>query len=411
MDHRIILLPGDGVGPEVTESVRSVLNGMSAIFSFTCQFHEYPVGGRAVDESGSPLPDETLEACKNADAVFLGAVGGPRWDDLPAEKRPEAGLLKLRRELDVYCNLRPVRVDAFMALYSPLKSDRVAGTDLLIVRELTGGLYFGEPRSLAEDVAVNTLRYSAEEISRVARIAFDYARKRRGSVTSVDKANVLEVSVLWRRVVTDLHRTEYSDVDLRHMYVDNAAMQLVLDPRQFDVVLTSNLFGDILSDLGAALAGSVGMLPSASIGGAVGLFEPAGRPEEVPVVEPVHGSAPDLAGKGTVNPIAAILSAAMMLDDLGESGAAEAIRSAVNKTLSEGFRTNDMVSESESTSGDPAVGTSGDPAVGMSARPAIGTNVRPAIGTNEMTEAILSQIRAHEIRAPQIRAPQSELNH
>ena len=400
MDHRIILLPGDGVGPEVTESVRSVLNGMSAIFSFTCQFHEYPVGGRAVDESGSPLPDETLEACKNADAVFLGAVGGPRWDDLPAEKRPEAGLLKLRRELDVYCNLRPVRVDAFMALYSPLKSDRVAGTDLLIVRELTGGLYFGEPRSLAEDVAVNTLRYSAEEISRVARIAFDYARKRRGSVLSVDKANVLEVSVLWRRVVTDLHRTEYSDVDLRHMYVDNTAMQLVLDPRQFDVVLTGNLFGDILSDLGAALAGSVGMLPSASIGGAVGLFEP------------VHGSAPDLAGKGTVNPIAAILSAAMMLDDLGESGAAEAIRSAVNKTLSEGFRTNDMVSESDSTSGDPAVGTSGDPAVGTSARPAIGTSARPAIGTSEMTEAILSQIRAHEIRAheirtPQIRAPQS----
>jgi len=370
MEYRIVLLPGDGVGPEVSESVRRVLNGIGAAHSFSCQFHEHLVGGKAYDETGLPLPDDTLEACFKADAVFLGAVGGPKWDDLPSVKRPEAGLLRLRKELGVYCNLRPIVVDPSMALDSPLKSDRVAGTDLLIVRELTGGLYFGEPRSLDDDFAVNTLRYTTEEISRIARIAFDYARKRRGSVTSVDKANVLEVSVLWRRVVSDIHQAEYADVDLKHMYVDNAAMQLVLEPRQFDVVLTGNLFGDILSDLGATLPGSVGMLPSASIGGRVGLFEP------------VHGSAPDLAGKGVVNPVAAILSAAMMLDDLGETAAAEQIRNGVNRAWADGYRTADMFSDKSGPD------SSGEP--GEATRVSV-------VGTQEMTDAILSQIGMYHI--------------
>ncbi len=326
-----MLLPGDGVGPEVTRAARRVLEAVGGEKTPGFEFGEYSIGGAAIDATGVPLPDETLEACKSADAVFLGAVGGPTWDSQPPDFRPESGLLKLRKELDVFCNLRPVVVDESMSSASPLKPERVSGTDFLIVRELTGGLYFGKPRSLGASEAVNTMRYNTKEIRRIARIGFESARSRRSHVTSVDKANVLEVSVLWRNEVTTMQRDEFPDVELVHMYVDNAAMQIVLNPGQFDVILTSNLFGDILSDLGATLPGSVGVLPSASIGGTVGIFEP------------VHGSAPDIAGTDTVNPTAAILSAAMLLDSLGETKKAARIRDAVTETLHANIRTADFV--------------------------------------------------------------------
>jgi 3-isopropylmalate dehydrogenase len=315
----------------VTRSAQRVLEAVCNQQTHVYEFGEYPVGGAAIDLTGSPLPDETLSACLQADAVFLGAVGGPAWDEQPSGSRPESGLLKLRKELDVYCNLRPVVVDDSMSAASPIKSDRVAGADFLIVRELTGGLYFGEPRSLGRKEAYNTLRYNVKEVERIARIGFESARSRRGHVTSVDKANVLEVSVLWRDIVTKMQRDEFPDVKLSHMYVDNAAMQIVLNPRQFDVILTGNLFGDILSDLGATLPGSVGVLPSASIGGTVGVFEP------------VHGSAPDLAGTDTVNPIAAILSSAMLLEHIGEHEQASRVRAAVSRTLETNLRTADML--------------------------------------------------------------------
>jgi len=329
-----VLLPGDGIGPEVTEQAVRVLNAVAAEEGFGFSFTECAAGGAAIDQYNSPLPDAVLEQCKQADAVFLGAVGGPKWDALRGEMRPESGLLKLRKNLEVFANLRPVAVPDALAEASPLRLEAVRGTDMLVVRELTGGIYFGKPagrtgEGLSEE-AFNTMRYSVAEVERVARVAFEWARKRRGRVTSVDKANVLVVSQLWRETVARVHAEEYPDVTLDHMYVDNAAMQLVLNPGQFDVIVTGNLFGDILSDAAATLGGSLGLLPSASVGGKVGLFEP------------VHGSAPDIAGQGKANPTAAILTAAMLLDDLGEGRAARVIRHAVNDVFDGGYRTGDL---------------------------------------------------------------------
>lgn len=328
----IAWLPGDGIGREVTEAALGVLRAIAP--DLDVNVTEHPVGGAGYDAAGDPLPEATLDACLKADAVFLGAVGGPKWDDVPYERRPEAGLLKLRKALGAFANLRPVAVPEALAEGSPLRPERARGTDLLVVRELTGGLYFGEPRLLAGAapgrIARNTMGYEEHEIARVAHVAFQWAERRGGRVTSVDKANVLEVSRLWRAVVTEIGRGEYPHVALDHLYVDNAAMQLVLDPQRFDVILTENLFGDILSDLAATLPGSLGLLPSASIGGDVGLFEP------------VHGSAPDLAGRDVANPTAAILSLALLLDHAGHPAEAAALRRGVETAFADGLRTADL---------------------------------------------------------------------
>jgi 3-isopropylmalate dehydrogenase len=332
--YHIVLLPGDGIGPDVTHEAVQMLDAMASAGNFSLTYEEQAVGGAALDQHNHPFPDSVQERCLASDAVLLGAVGGPKWDHHTGAMRPESGLLKLRKALGAFANLRPVAVPDSLAEASPLREEAVRGTDLLVVRELTGGIYFGEPRGREPDdsgeKAYNTMVYTTGEVDRVARVAFDWARKRRGEICSVDKANVLVVSQLWRDVVTGLHQAEFSDLQLSHMYVDNAAMQLVLNPRQFDVIVTGNLFGDILSDAAATLGGSLGLLPSASLGGKVGLFEP------------VHGSAPDLAGKDIANPIAAILSAAMMLDFLGEARSAQAIRDGVNSALASGARTADL---------------------------------------------------------------------
>lgn len=329
-NYRIAWLPGDGIGREVTGTALRVLRSAAETFGFAVRVSEHAAGGAAIDAFDTPLPDETLDACLASHAVLLGAVGGPKWDDVEASRRPEAGLLLLRKELGVFANLRPVTVSAALAGASPLRAEVVAGTDLMIVRELTGGIYFGRPRGLSAVEAFNTMRYHSDEVRRIARVAFQWATNRRGKVTSVDKANVLEVSRLWREVVKQVHADEYPHVELEHLYVDNAAMQLVRRPAAFDVVVTGNLFGDILSDLAATLPGSLGLLPSASLGGRVGLFEP------------VHGSAPDIAGRNMANPIAAILSVAMMLEELTEVTSAAAIRRAVESMLEEGWRTADL---------------------------------------------------------------------
>ncbi len=338
--YDIAWLPGDGIGPDVTQETLRVLEAVASAHGFDVTTEEHLVGGAAIDETGRPLPDATRDACLESDAVLLGAVGGPTWDDTTGDQRPESGLLALRKALAVYANLRPVRVPESLADASPLRPDRVADTNVVFVRELTGGIYFGSPRGRTEDGArvANTMVYAEDEIERIAHVAFQRAQQRSGHVTSVDKANVLEVSELWRSVVNAVHEEHYPDVELRHLYVDNAAMQVVRDPLQFDVVLTSNLFGDILSDLAAALPGSLGLLPSASVGGEVGLFEP------------VHGSAPDIAGTDQANPIAAILSGALLLDDLGETAAANAVRRAVDATLDAGLRTADLAAADEAAS-------------------------------------------------------------
>jgi 3-isopropylmalate dehydrogenase len=331
---RIAVLPGDGIGPEVTRAALGVLHAACALEGVAIEASEHAVGGAAIRATGSPLPDETLAACLASDAVFLGAVGDPSFDGEPRERRPETGLLRLRKALCVYANVRPARLVPGASDAGPLRPEVAAGLDLVVVRELTGGLYFGEPRSLdlAAGRAVNTLPYSREEIERVAEVAFRIAQSRRGLVTSVDKANVLETSVLWRGVVTDV-ATRHPSVRLEHQYVDSCAMALVLTPSRFDVLLTENLFGDILSDLAGALVGSLGLLPSASLGAGPGLFEP------------VHGSAPTLAGKDVANPIGAILSAAMLLrDGCGLPRPAAAIEAAVERVLGAGLRTADLVS-------------------------------------------------------------------
>ena len=330
---KIVLLPGDGIGPEVIRAARHVIELAAAEAGISLSFEEHVFGGAATDETGSPLPEETLNACLRSDGILLGAVGGPQWDVCAREERPEYGLLALRKALGSYANLRPVTVPDFLADASPLRRSVVAGTDILMVRELIGGIYFGEPRGRASDSAYNTLRYSKPEIARIAQVAFEWARRRNGRVVSIDKSNVLEVSILWRDVVSEIHQQAYSDVELSHMYVDNAAMQIVINPRQFDVLLTGNMFGDILSDLTSTLVGSLGMLPSACLGGTVGLFEP------------VHGSAPDIAGMDKANPIGAIVSSAMLFEELNQPELATRIRRAVEQALLDGYRTADMLAE------------------------------------------------------------------
>jgi 3-isopropylmalate dehydrogenase len=346
---RIALLPGDGIGPEITAAARRV---MEAVGEF--EFTEHLVGGASIDAHGVALTDEVLAACRSADAVLLGAVGGPKWDSTdPDAPRPEQGLLALRQGLALYANLRPVRPSPALLDASPLRRDRIAGTDLLVVRELTGGIYFGD-HGRSRDRAHDTCVYTVPEVERIARVAFDAARGRRAKVTSVDKANVLETSRLWRETVTRV-AAGYGDVELEHMLVDNAAMQLVSDPSRFGVILTENMFGDILSDEAAMLTGSLGMLPSASLGdGGPGLFEP------------VHGSAPDIAGSGAANPLATFLSVALLLrHGLALEEEASAIEAAVEAALNHGLRTPDL-----------ATGAEGE----------------TEVGTGEMTDAVLDSL-------------------
>lgn len=332
MRLKVAVLPGDGIGPEVIKVAVHVVQTLAEIAGFEFQFAEYPIGGVAIRETGFPLPKTTLDACLDSDAVLLGAVGSPHFDDLPRDRRPEAGLLQLRIALGGYANLRPAIAYNALTECSPLRPTIVAGANVLFVRELLGGLYFGEPRGSEQNPrsAWNTMRYSEAEIERVARIAFDLARTRRAKVTSVDKANVLETSQLWRSIVSQIGKS-HPDVTLEHIYVDAFAMHLVTTPKRFDVVLTENLFGDILSDEAAALTGSLGMLPSASIGGAVNLYEP------------VHGSAPDLAGRNLANPLGAIASAAMMLrHTFALHREADEIEGAIRSVLAQGYRTADI---------------------------------------------------------------------
>lgn len=333
MKARIAVLPGDGIGPEVTAAAVSVLRDAAARGGHEFEFSEHAIGGCAIDAHGDPLPVETLIVCKQADAVLLGAVGGPRWSDPKAKVRPEQGLLRLRAELGVYANLRPVRVHPTLASLSPLKNERLAGVDLMFVRELTGGAYFGAKTRTA-DTATDETKYTTQEVERVARRAFTLARGRSRRVTSVDKANVLETSRLWRETLQRVAH-EFPDVALEHQLVDSMAMLLLTRPAAYDVIVTENLFGDILTDEAAALAGSLGLLPSASLGdGKVGLYEP------------IHGSAPDIAGRGVANPLGAILSAAMLLrHSLGLHDEAAAIEAAVDRVVDAGVLTRDLGGE------------------------------------------------------------------
>lgn len=339
MNKKVLLLPGDGIGPEIVTEAEKVLRLLNDSLSLDLTIDHALVGGSAIDEHGVPLPDVTLEKAKSSDAILLGAVGGPKWDELDMAIRPEKGLLGLRSNLELFGNLRPAILYPQLADASTLKPEVVSGLDILIVRELTGGIYFGQPRGVrvlenGEREGYNTYVYNETEIKRIGRVAFEAAQKRGGKLCSVDKANVLEVTVLWREIMDDLAK-EYPDVELSHMYVDNAAMQLVRAPKQFDVVVTGNMFGDILSDAAAMLTGSIGMLPSASL-------DEAGKG----MYEPCHGSAPDIAGQGVANPLATILSVAMMLRySLAENKAADLIEKAVSDVLDQGFRTADIYSE------------------------------------------------------------------
>ena len=347
--HRVVLLPGDGIGPEITAVAKQLLEAVSTRHGFSLEFSEAPIGGSAIDATGEPLPASTLEACKGADAVLLAAIGSPRFDSLPRAQRPESGLLALRSGMELFANLRPVKIVPALIGASSLRPEVVEGVDLMVVRELTGGIYFGQPKGRVqadgEERAFNTMTYSDSEIDRIARVAFKLACERRGQLCSVDKANVLDVSQLWRDRVEGM-KSDYAAVDVSHLYVDNAAMQLVRDPRQFDVVLTGNLFGDILSDISAMLTGSIGMLPSASLGS-----------EGPGLYEPVHGSAPDLAGQDKANPMAMVLSAAMMLrTGLKQNAAANDLEQAVDRVLAAGFRTGDLMSEGCTALGCQAMG-------------------------------------------------------
>ncbi len=334
--YRITLLPGDGIGPEITAVTRQLLDAVSRRHGFELVYDEQPMGGSAIDTTGEPLPPSTLEACKGADAVLLAAIGSPQYDNLPREKRPETGLLGLRAGLGLFANLRPVKIIPALVDASSLKREVIEGVDLMVVRELIGGVYFGTPKGRVESDghvrAFNTMAYSDYEIDRIAKVGFDLATQRGGRLCSVDKANVLDVSQLWRDRVEAIH-ADYPAVELSHMYVDNAAMQLVRSPKQFDVLLTSNLFGDILSDEAAMLTGSIGMLPSASLGsGGPGLFEP------------IHGSAPDIAGQDKANPMAMVLSAAMLLRvGLQQGAAATDLEAGVARVLDAGYRTGDLM--------------------------------------------------------------------
>jgi len=347
--YRITLLPGDGIGPEIMAVARQLLDAVSSSHGFSLVYDVQPMGGVAIDATGEPLPNSTLEACKSADAVLLAAIGSPQYDSLPREQRPESGLLGLRSALGLFANLRPVKIIPALIDASTLKREVIEGVDLMVVRELTGGVYFGTPKGRVEAEgrvrAFNTMAYFDDEIDRIAKVAFDLAVARSGRLCSVDKANVLDVSQLWRDQVTAM-AADYPAVELSHMYVDNAAMQLVRNPRQFDVLLTSNLFGDILSDEAAMLSGSIGMLPSASLGSSgPGLFEP------------IHGSAPDIARQDKANPMAMVLSAAMMLRvGLQQDAAATALETAVDRVLAAGYRTGDLMGEGCTQLGCQAMG-------------------------------------------------------
>ena len=339
MNYRITLLPGDGIGPEIMAVAVDVLKVVGHQFNLNFEFQKAPIGGVAIDTTGEPLPTETLEMCRNSNAILLGAIGGYKWDNLPRRQRPETGLLGLRAGLGLFANLRPAKILPQLIDASTLKRDIVEGVDIMVVRELTGGVYFGTPKGVfatetEEKRGVNTMAYSESEIDRIARVGFQTAQKRGGKLCSVDKANVLEVSQLWRDRITLLAR-EYPDVQLSHLYIDNAAMQLVRWPKQFDTIVTGNLFGDILSDAAAMLTGSIGMLPSASLGNSgPGVFEP------------VHGSAPDIAGQDKANPLAQVLSVAMMLRyALEQPVVADKIEQAVLQVLDQGYRTGDIMSE------------------------------------------------------------------
>ncbi len=350
MEAHIVTLPGDGIGPEVTAEAVAVLRAVGARFGHRFDFSEQLIGGAAIDATGDPLPPATLEACRRASAVLLGAVGGPKWDDPLAPVRPEQGLLGVRHALGLYANLRPVKVHPLFTDFSPLRPERLAGIDMVIVRELTGGLYFGRPQ-LREQVAggvraLDTMEYTDHEIRRIVRLGFQIAAGRRRLVTSVDKANVLESSRLWRQIATEV-AAEFPAVAIEHQLVDSCAMRLVTDAAHFDVIVTENMFGDILSDEASVLPGSLGMLPSASLGdGGVGLYEP------------IHGSAPDIAGRGLANPLATILSAAMLLrHSLGLEVEAQAVEAAVDRALSAGARTADLARSGGATVTTSEMGT------------------------------------------------------
>lgn len=339
----VVALPGDGIGPEVTSQAIRVLTAVARQLDLDLAVQEALIGGAALDQVGAPLPDETLDCCRKADAILLGAVGGDQWSGVEVALRPEQGLLGLRKALGLYANLRPVTVEAALADASPLRAERLEGVDVMVVRELTGGIYFGT-RGRTSTEAFDTCEYSVGEISRIARLAGKLARKRRGRVTSVDKANVLDTSRLWRETVSGIFSDEFPDIELEHIYIDAAAMFLLSRPATFDVILTDNMFGDILSDEASMLAGSLGLLPSASLSdGGPGLYEP------------IHGSAPDIAGKGIANPCGAILSVAMLLrHSMGQDAAAKAVEAAVSETLRAGLRTPDLAPGEQR---DRAVGT------------------------------------------------------
>ena len=359
---KICVFPGDGIGPEVVREALAVLRTIEEMHGkrlFECE--EELLGGASYDAHGIPMTEPALRLATRSDAVLLGAVGGPKWDPLPFEVRPERALLGLRKTLGLFANLRPAKVFGPLLDASPLRRELVEGIDLMVVRELTGGIYFGEPRGVrmidGVETGINTEVYTRPEIERVARVAFDLARKRRGQVTSVDKSNVLEATELWRKIVTEVHDREFADVQLSHMLVDNCAMQLIRWPGQFDVIVTTNLFGDILTDEASMITGSIGMLPSASLGGAVGLYEP------------IHGSAPDIAGKGVANPLATILSIAMMLKyTFAMSEESDRIERAVEQVLAEGYRTPDIYREG------PGIRRVGTPDMGEQVRRILQTN-------------------------------------
>lgn len=333
---RITLLPGDGIGPEIVDAAVEVLNAAAKKYNMNLEYDHQLIGGVAIEATGHPLPEATVKSAQTADAVLLGAVGGPKWDNVEPALRPEKALLGIRKALGLYCNLRPMKVSRFVSHLSPLKDERVANADLLIVRELTGGIYFGTHNEAALDengveTASDIEIYSRPEVERIAKFAFEAAKKRKGKVTSVDKANVLASSRMWRRITAEMHDKDYTEVELNNLYVDNCAMQLVLNPGQFDVILTNNIFGDILSDEASVIAGSIGLLPSASLGDGTGMYEP------------IHGSAPDIAGMGIANPLGTILSAAMMLRySLNADAVAAAIEEAVDRVLAKGYRTPDL---------------------------------------------------------------------
>lgn len=351
---KIVSLPGDGIGPEVVAGAIEVINTLAERHGLTFVIEEQPFGGASYDLHGQMLTDETLEACRNCDAVLLGAVGGPRWESLPHDEKPEAGLLRIRKELGLFANLRPAKVYDALLDASTLKADVLRGTDFVVFRELTGGIYFGQPRGYDENRGWNTMVYERYEVERIARLAFEAAQKRgNAKVVSIDKANVLEVSQFWRNIVHEVHK-DFPEIELSDMYVDNAAMQIVRNPRQFNVIVTSNLFGDILSDISGMITGSLGMLPSASIGSKHALYEP------------IHGSAPDIAGQNKANPIATIASVAMMFENsFCMPDVAEEIYNAIERTLAAGIRTADIAAPGQS-----------------------------AVSTTAMTEAIVSRLKA-----------------